>query len=108
MHERTDRQFAYTIMAQRHNVPSRATLTGVPIGTARHRSSLYQSRHARLRGQRDAEGPTWVRFSPVGPAGARAGPAPGVLSLVAEVVVGVLAVAVRAGRGGDAVGQAEC
>lgn len=37
---RTDRQFAYAIMAQRHNVPSRATLTAVLIGTARYRSSL--------------------------------------------------------------------
>jgi len=37
--DRTERQFAYAIMAQRHNVPSRARLTAVPIGTARYRSS---------------------------------------------------------------------
>jgi hypothetical protein len=36
---RTDRQFAYAIMAERHNVPSRATLAAVLMGTARYRSS---------------------------------------------------------------------
>jgi len=48
-HERADRQFAYAIMAQRHNVPSRATATALRIGMARYRSSRtcgYRPHHA--------------------------------------------------------------
>ena len=42
-HERADRQFAYAMMAQRHNVPSRARLTAAPIGPARYRTSLTRA-----------------------------------------------------------------